>query len=188
MVQRIFKVASSSTSATGWEIEDQASGTVLDLPKSVKEVLTEGAKYLKDANFILGRIDTMQIALAGVTDSLNVVDQYSLEHRSVLKTFGLKSNGTIDDEIDFYLDSITEYEKFHTFIMDRDVPGDDTSIHAYIETPKDGRIRSRFSNTDGIRLDSRRNNITYWIDDYKVISGSAGGKSIIPVGDPIEIK
>ena len=188
MVQRIFKVAPSSTSATGWEIEDQASGTVLDLPISIKEDLTEGAKYLKDANFILDRIETMQIALAGVTDSLNVVDQYSLDHRSVLKTFGLKSNGTIDDEIDLYLESIKEYEKYHILRMDRDVPGDDTSIHAYIETPKDGRIRGRFSNKDGIRLDSRRNNITYWLDDYKVVSGSAGGQSIVPVGDPIEIK
>ena len=188
MVQRIFKVISSSTSATGWEIEDQASGTVLDLPESVKEVLTEGAKYLKDADFILDRIETMQIALAGVTDSLNIVDQYSLEHRSVLKTFGLKNNGTIDDEIDFYLESIKEYENFHTLRMDRDVPGDDTLIHAYVETPKDGRIRSRFSNKDGIRLDSRRNNITYWLNDYKVVAGSAGGKSIIPIGDPIEIK
>ena len=188
MVQRIFKVIPSSTSATGWEIVDKAIGTILYLPESVKEVLTEGAKYLKDANFILDRIETMQIALAGVTDSLHIVDQYSLDHRSVLKSFRLKNNGTIDDEIDFYIESIKEYENLHTFRMDRDVPSDDTSIHAYIETPKDGRIRSRFSNKDKIRLDSRRNNITYWLNDYKVVAGSAGGKSIIPIGDPIEIK
>ena len=192
MVQRIFKLQKSTTSATGWEIVDQDSGKVLDLPSIVVDTLNEG-KYIR-ANQMLDMIDTMQIALAGVTDSLNLspdLDQARaeiyLDRNSVLKTFGLKKNGTIDDTIDFYLTSVKEYEKYHTLKMDRDVSGDDSTIHAYIEVPNVGKIRSRFSKQDGIRLDSKRNNIDYWVADYKVVTGSQGGKSISPIGTPIEI-
>ena len=184
MVQRIFKLIKDSSSVTGWEIEDESSGKVLDLPSIVKEDLK--GKYL-DSDAMLDRISTLQIALAGVTDSLNIVDAYSLDRRSVVKTFGLKPNGTIDDTIDFYIESVQEYEAYHTLRMDRDVPGDDESIHAYIETPKDGRVRSTFSRKDGIRLDAKRNNIDYWVNDYKVDAGKSGGKFIRPVGTPEEI-
>ena len=85
MVQRIFKVQRSQTSQNGWEIEDTSSGTILDLPDVVLEDLDEGAKYVKNVQ-MLEKIDTMQIALAGVTDSLRIVDDYSFRNRSVLKT------------------------------------------------------------------------------------------------------
>ncbi len=187
MVQRIFTAQRSSDSATGWKLVDtQDQDHVVDLPSYIFEVLEDGV-YIKDANIMLDKISTLQIALAGITDGFNIVDQFSFDRRSELKSFGLKPNGTIDDTIDFYLKSVKEYEKFHTLKMDRDIKGDDDSIHAYIETPTEGRIRSRFSKQNGIRLDSKRNNIDYWLDDYKIVSGSAGGKSVVPIGDPIEI-
>lgn len=183
MVQRIFKVRKSSTSTTGYEIEDQTSGQVLDLPEICLDDIDTG-KYL-DSNQMLEKIDTMQIALAGVTDSLNMVDEYSFRHRSVLKTFGIKSSGTIDDTIDGYLETVKEYESYHTIYMDRDVSGNDNSIHAYINTPRDGRLRCTFDKS--IRVNAKRNNIKYWIDDYKIDAGSAGGKFVRPIGLPIEI-
>jgi len=170
-------------SPTGWEIEDQASGTTLNLPEICLEDLKLG-KYLS-AQELLDKIDTMQIALAGVTDSFNMVDPYSYSRRSVLKTFTLKSNGTIDDTIDFYLESVKDYEKYHTIYMDRDVDGNDGSIHAYIETPKDGKLRCVFDKS--IRLNAKRNNIKYWIDDYKIDAGANGGKFVRPIGQPEEI-
>jgi hypothetical protein len=183
MVQRIFKVSKSTTSQNGWEIEDQASGEILDLPEICYEDLSLG-KYI-DADILLDKIETMQIALAGVTDSLRMVDEYSFRNRSVLKTFGLKKTGTIDDEIDGFLESISDYEKYHTIEMGRDKAGDDDSIHAYIETPKDGKLRCTFDRS--IRLNAKRNNIKYWVDDYKIDSGSSGGKFVRPIGTPIEI-
>ena len=134
---------------------------------------------------MLEKISTIQIALAGVTDSLNEVDTYSFLNRSVLKTFDLKPSGTIDDEIEDYLHSVKEYEKYHTIYMDRDKEGNDNSIHAYIETPKNGLLRSTFDKD--LRLNAKRNNIKYWIDDYKISSGSSGGKFVRPLGHPIEI-
>ncbi|MBQ8218207.1 MAG: hypothetical protein IJZ79_02785 [Bacilli bacterium] len=183
MVQRIFKVRHSSTSNNGWEIEDQSTGTVLDLPAICLQDLDLG-KYL-DAQEMLDRIDTMQIALAGVTDSLNIVDEYSLNRRSVLKTFSLKQSNTIDDTIDEYLESVKEYEKYHTIYMDRDKDGNDNSIHAYLVTPKDGILRCTFDKS--IRLNAKRNNIKYWTDDYKIDAGANGGKFVRPIGTPIEI-
>ena len=182
MVQRIFKATKSSTSSNGWEIEDQSTGEVLDLPNSCYEDLK--GKYLS-SDEMLNRIDTLQIALAGVTDSLRVVDQYSLSERSVLKTFGIRTNNQIDDEIDEYLTSVKEYELYHTIEMDRDIAGKDDTIHAYIETPKDGRLRCTFDKS--IRLDAKRNNIKYWTEDYNIASGSKGGKFVRPIGTPIEI-
>ena len=181
MVQRVFKVNKSTTSSNGWEIE--FDGKILQLPDNIYDEL-EG-KYL-DPDEILEKIDTMQIAVAGVTDSLNIVDLYSMLNRSVLKTFGLKSNlGTIDDEIDNYLESIADYEKYHTIYMDRDIDGNDGSIHAYLETPKSGKLRVMFDKAS--RLNAKRNNIKYWIDDYNISTGSAGGEFVRPVGKPIEI-
>ena len=183
MVQRIFKVSKSSTSPNGWEIEDQSSGEILDLPDVCYEELSLG-KYI-DVEDMLDKIDTMQIALAGVTDSLRMVDEYSFRNRSVLKTFGLKKNGTIDDEIDRFLESVKDYEQYHTIEMGRDKSGDDESIHAYLETPKNGRLRCTFDKS--VRLNAKRNNIKYWVDDYNLSEGSSGGKFIRPIGEPIEI-
>lgn len=183
MVQRIFKVQRSQTSQNGWEIEDTSSGTILDLPDVVLEDLDEGAKYVKNVQ-MLEKIDTMQIALAGVTDSLRIVDDYSFRNRSVLKTLGLKKNDTIDDTIDGFLESVKEYESYHTIYMDRDKAGDDGSIHAYLQTPKDGILRCKFDRS--IRLEAKRNNIKYWIEDYKIDAGSNGGKFVIPIGTPPE--
>ena len=184
MVQRIFKVAQDSSSATGWTITDTSTDIVLELPEVVFEELDNG-KYV-DADELLGKIETVQIALAGVTDSLRMVDEYSFRHRSVMKTFGLKKQGnSIDDSIDFFLESVTDYEKYHTIEMGRDKPGDDTSIHAYLETPKDGRLRCTFDKS--VRLNAKRNNIKYWVEDYKLSEGSNGGKFIRPIGDPVEI-
>ena len=184
MVQRIFKVAQDSSSATGWTITDTSTDIVLELPEVVFEELDNG-KYV-DADELLGKIETVQIALAGVTDSLRMVDEYSFRHRSVMKTFGLKKQGnSIDDSIDFFLESVKDYEKYHTIEMDRDKMGDDTSIHAYLETPKDGRLRCTFDRST--RLNAKRNNIKYWVEDYNLGEGSNGGKFIRPIGDPIEI-
>lgn len=178
MVQRIFKVSKSINSTTGWEIEDISTGIILNLPEIVYEDLDEGRFYSADE--MLEKIDTLQIALAGVTDSLNIVDEYSLRNRSVLKTFGLKKNDTIDDTIDFYIESVKQYESFHTIEMDRDKAGNDNSIHAYINTPHDGRLRCQFDKS--IRLNAKRNNIKYWINDYKIDSGSNGGKFVRLIG------
>lgn len=183
MVQKIFKVMRSSTAPCGWEIEDQSTGEVLDLPEVCYEDLDLG-KYIS-ASEMLERIETMQIALAGVTDSLSMVDEYSYRHRSVLKTFSLKKSDTIDDTIDTYLESVKDYEALHTIFMDRDVDGNDGTIHAYLYTPKDGKLRCTFDKS--VRLNAKRNNIKYWVDDYKIDAGANGGKFVRPVGTPEEI-
>lgn len=182
MVQKIFKLSKSQTAASGWEITAQDTGDTLDLPTICIDDL-EG-KYLS-GDQMCDKIDTVQIALAGVTDSLRVVDAYSLDRRSVLKTFSLKKSGTIDDTIDDYLTSVKEYEAYHTVEMGRDKAGNDNTIHAYLETPKDGKLRCQFDKD--IRLEAKRNNIKYWAEDYKIAEGSAGGKFVRIIGDPIEI-
>ena len=103
----------------------------------------------------------------------------------MLKTFALKQTDTIDDTIDGFLESVRDYEKYHTIEMDRDVVGNDNTIHAYIETPKDGKLRCRFDRD--VRLYAKRNNVRYWISDYKIEAGSNGGKFVIPLEDPEEI-
>lgn len=183
MVQRIFKVSRSSTSSTGWEIEDTSTDKVLNLPEECIETLNIG-KYVNSSE-MLEKIETLQIALAGVTDSLNIVDDYSFRRRSVLKTFSLKPNNTVDDSIDKYLESVSEYESYHTIYMDRDIDDNDKSIHAYINTPKDGKLRCIFDKS--VRVEAKRNNIKYWIDDYKLDAGANGTKFVRPLGHAIEI-
>lgn len=181
MVQRIFTVERSIDSANGWAIN--YDDNILDLPNNIYNELN--GKYMK-ADDMLELIDTMQIAVAGITDSFRIVDEYSMLNRSVLKTFCLMSDlGTIDDEIDEYLESVKDYEKYHTIEMGRDIDGNDDSIHAYIETPKNGRLRATFDRS--IRLNAKRNNIKYWLDDYDIAAGSAGGEYVRPVTKPIEI-
>lgn len=189
MVERVFKIYKSDGASTGYEIVDQESNKTLDLPEVCKNNLK--GKYI-DSDTLIEKISTAKIALAGVTDSLNIVDEYSLRYRSVIKSIGLKSNDTIDDTISDYIvydgdpESIVKiYESYHTIYMDRDIAGNDKSIHAYINTPKDGRLRCVFDKS--IRINAKRNNIKYWVEDYKIESGSAGGKFVRPIGTPIEI-
>ena len=108
MVQKIFKVEKSADSATGWVIIDTDTDTVLDLPEICKEDLS--GRYIT-SDELLDKIDTVQIALSGVTDSLRVLDTTNLNRRSVLKTFALKQTDTIDDTIDGFLESVRDYEK-----------------------------------------------------------------------------
>ena len=183
MVQKIFKISASIDSPTGYVLEETNSGTVLALPSCILEELK--GKYLT-AEQMIEKIDTICIALSGVTDSLRIVEPYSFERRSVLKSFGLRKDGTIDDEIDDFLPSVKEYEKFHTIEMGRDVQGDDSTIHAYLQTPKNGTLRCQFDR--GVRVFAKRNNIKYWIDDYTIDSGSQGGEFVRPIGDPVEIR
>lgn len=193
MVSKICKLQSDSSSVTGWKIITDVDGNQveLDLPTSVKNVL-EG-KYIK-ADELLKKIDTIRIALAGVTNSLNIEHANYLDNNSALQSFGLKKDGSIDDTIDGYLEAtqddqelaIRTYESYHTVKMGRDVEGNDNTIHAYVITPNDGKLRCVFDRE--IRLEARRNNVKFWINDYKVSSGSAGGKFVRPIGEPIEIQ
>lgn len=185
MVQRIFKVNNSITSQNGWDIEDTMSGVVLDMPECIYEEMK--GKYIT-SDEMLNKVDTLLIALAGVTDSLNPVigQEISFERRSVLKSIRLKDNlSTIDDTIDKDLESVTEYEKYHTIYMDRDIQDNDNSIHAYIETPNNGIVRSQFDKS--VRLEAKRNNIKYWVDDYEIATDSAGKVFIRPISQPVEI-
>lgn len=184
MVDCICTVRKSSTSRTGYEIEDNKSGVVLDMPSICIEDFDLGGKVVRFAD-MYKKMSTIRIALAGVTNSLNVIDYNYFDRNSVFKSFGLAPSGTIDDSIDGYLENAAQYEAFHTIYMDRDVSGNDNSIHAYIYTPTDGPLRCKFDKA--IRLEAKRNNVTYWVDDYKLSSGSNGGKYVIP-DNPIEIK
>jgi hypothetical protein len=193
MVSKVFTLEQDSSSATGWKIKtnvDSRGEVVLDLPTSVKECLN--GKYIK-ADDMLKKISTIKIALAGVTNSLNIEKANYLDNNSAIQSFGLATSGTIDDEIDGYIEASEEdqmlairtYESFHTVKMDRDKSGDDNSIHAYLYTPKDGRLRCVFDKS--IRLDARRNNVSFWVDNYRIDSGSSGGKFVRIIGQPIEI-
>lgn len=185
MVQKIFKVNESVMSDNGWCIEDTESGIILNMPECIYEEMN--GKYIK-ANDMLQLVDTLQIALAGVTNSLNIVTNHavSFERRSVLKSIRLKTNlDTIDDEINHDLESVNEYEKYHTIYMDRDTADNDKTIHAYIETPNNGRVRSQFDKD--IRVEAKRNNIKYWVEDYIIATGSAGGVYIKPITPIVEI-
>lgn len=188
MVGAIFKVVRSDESPNGWGIQLTETDEIMNLPEKCYEDLA--GKYLSSED-ILEKVETVSIALAGITDSYNMVDPYSYDRRSVIKTIKLiGGTGTIDDlltepiEVDEYK-KIYDYEKYHTVIMGRDVAGDDTSIHAYIETPNAGKLRCVFSR--GVRVDAKRNNIKYWIDDYQIDEGTNGGKYVRPLTDPIEI-
>ena len=97
MVQKIFNVVAADVE-NGYMLVDKINpNKFLPIPTVVMEDLT--GKYMT-AQDILAKIDTIQIALAGVTDSLNIVDNVSLMCRSVVKTFALKPSDTIDDEIE----------------------------------------------------------------------------------------
>lgn len=189
MVQKIFRVQRSATADNGWDII--IDDDIFEMPESVYASLSVG-KWIGADDF-LSKVETMQIALAGVTDSLNVVDAYSLDMRSVLKSVVLIKDGTINDDIGLIRSRsdgepesiIKQYEEYHTIYMDRDIDGDDGSIHAYIKTPNNGTLRCVFDRS--IRLNAKRNNIKYWVDDYSIDAGSNGGEFVRPSGVPVEI-
>lgn len=160
MVQKIFNVVAADVE-NGYMLVDKINpNKFLPIPTVVMEDLT--GKYMA-AQDILAKIDTIQIALAGVTDSLNIVDNVSLMRRSVVKTFALKPSDTIDDEIEGYIESIDQYEQYHTIRMIRD---ENRNIKAVITHPTRGDMPVKFD--ESLMLNARRNNIKYWVNDYKV--------------------
>lgn len=186
MVAETFNIYKDSSSNTGWTIESISDPTItFDMPENVYNSFD--GKYIS-ADELLEKIKTIRIALAGVTDSLNIVNREALIHNSVTKTFTIKDGiCNVDDMLDFVITvdnaddgngiAAMEYEKWHIIKMERDVLGDDDTIHAYVTTPKDGKLRCRFSKD--VRLDAKRNNIKYWADDYKIQTGTNGGKYVI---------
>lgn len=184
MVDRIFEVIEDNSSSTGFLIKETVTDKVLELPSICIEEFDLGAKHVRFCD-MYKKMSTVRIALAGVTDSLNIVNQTYFDRNSVFKSYGLKKSNTIDDEIDGYLTSAKDYEVYHTIEMGRDKSGDDNSIHAYLYTPKDGRLRCKFDKN--VRLEAKRNNVTFWVDDYKIVSGSNGGKFVQLIGQYEEI-
>ena len=194
MVAENFKVSRESSATTGWMIECINDPNVsFDMPENVYNAF--GGKYIK-ADDLLAKVETIRVAIAGVTDSFREVNPEALERNSVLKTFTLRSGiCAADDMIDFCVDvpdadevlgaAAKEYEKFHIIRMERDTEGNDNSIHAYIQTPKDGKLRCQFPKD--VRLDAKQNNVKYWVDDYRVDSGSSGGKFVRLLGQYREI-
>ena len=193
MVSKVFTLEQNSSSSTGWKIKtnvDNRGEVELDLPTSVKKCFN--GRFVK-ADEMLSKISTLKLALAGVTNSLNIENANYLDNNSALQSFGLATSGTIDDSIDGYIEAAEEdqmlairtYEAFHLVKMERDKTGNDDSIHAYIYTPSDGKLRCVFDRA--IRLDARRNNIRYWLPDYRIDAGSNGGKFVRPIGQPIEV-
>ena len=185
MVAENFNVIKDSSSLCGWKIESISNPAItFDMPENVYNAF-EG-KYIK-ADELLPIVNTVRIAVAGCTDSFRVVNETALERNSVLKTFTLKSGiNSIDDSIDFCIDvpdadfingaAAKEYEKFHLIKMERDVANKDNTIHAYIQTAKDGKLRCQFPKD--IRLDAKRNNIKFWVDEYRIDAGSNSGKFV----------
>ena len=133
------------------------------------------------------------ISLAGVTNSLRIVEHGAYDRNSVLKKIvpntELSDQCPLPDEIcgDGYNSDTTfyEFEKYHVIRMGRDVAGDDTSIHAYIWTVN-GKMRCQFPDKDDIRLDSKRNNRKYWVDEYTIDSSSSGGEFVRITSEIIE--
>ena len=184
MVQREFKITPSlndnSRNLNDWDIEvDQY---LMPLPQIVYEELA--GKYL-DSEKMIDRIKTITIALAGITDNFNIVDDLSYNRRSVIKSFTLNdTDNDVDTALD-YFENTKEYEKYHTVFMDRDTAGNDNSIHAYIETPVNGILRASFSKD--VRLNAKRNNIKYWVENYSIISNDGSKPYVRPLTAPIEI-
>lgn len=119
-------------------------------------------KYVNADTFINSKL---VIALAGVTNHLNKVDEDAFNRNSVLK-YIIPTQEILDKTPGLNkIYSVREYEKYHTIKMDRAVKNDDSSIYAYIDT-MEGKIKCEFPTTDDIRLDAKRNNRSYWVDNY----------------------
>lgn len=181
MIQKIFTIKKDALSSTGYYIIVQGDVYSLEMLDCIIERL-EGT-FISAAN-IIDMIDTIQLDLAGINDSFVMLDEYSFRHRSILKTFKLKPNGTIDDTIDGFLENIQQYESYHIIEMDRDTTNDDSTIHAYIHTPKYGRMLSEFDKN--LMLNAKQNNIKYWVEDYFICTDS-NNRYAQPKDKPIEI-
>lgn len=186
MVTKGFKLTKENGE---YMITEISSNEQLKLPECIEEL-----KGRYPGTTIDKFIDcVLVISLAGVTDSLRMVEPNAYERNSVLKKIvpnsALSDQCPLPDEIcgDEYNSDTTfyEFEKYHTIKMGRDVPGNDNSIHAYIETTS-GKLRCQFPNKDDIRLDSKRNNRKYWVDEYKIASGSSGGQFVRITSEIIE--
>lgn len=182
MVDKVFKVSKSTTSWTGWELIDTDEDVIIEFPECCFNELQ--GRYLSP-NGMLERLDTIRIALAGVSNSMNIVDPVYLHKNSVIKYLGIKKGlSDVDDSFEQMPESVSEYEKYHTIKMGRDTQGDDSTIHAYIVTPNDGKLRCIFDKS--VRQFAKRNNIPYWVEDYKIEEGTNGGKFVRPLDDPEE--
>lgn len=153
----------------------------LDVPLCIISAFNNSSKRTNWPKMV-NRISSIRLAVAGVTNSLNKAfddeksDRYYHEN-SVLKSFGVQGND-IDDIITGYLESPAEYAKYHTIFMERDIPGDDSSIHAYIYTPEFGKMKCEFD--ESLILESRQNNVTYWVDKYTIETDQNGNKIVKP--------
>lgn len=154
-----------------------SNGDWLECPECIVNEALKG-KYVKADRFTDCKL---VIALAGVTNSFRMVDRSAFDRNSVLKEI-LDMPADIDDAPDSY-ESVQDYESYHTIKIERDIKGDDNSLHAYMKTTA-GKLRVRFPNDK--RLDAKRNNRSYWCENYKIQDGSAGGKHVIPLSELVE--
>lgn len=183
MVEKTFKFLRENNE---FYLLDRDTDTRLNCPtclveNSSAEFLVGKYQYAKPEIFVNCDV---RVALAGVTDSLRLVDEKAFNANSVLKKI-IPADELIDKApLPDDLESARDYEEYHIIRMDRDVKGDDDSIHAYITTV-DGKLRVRFPKD--IRLDAKRNNRSYWVDSYKIQVSDAGGKHVIPQSDIQEL-
>ena len=186
MVTKGFKLTKENSE---YVITEISTNKQLKLPECIKELK---GRY-KDTTIDKFIDCILVISLAGVTNSLRVVEPMAYEKNSVLKkivpNIGLTDQCSLPEEIcgdGYNSDTVFhEFEKYHTIRMGRDTRGDDNSIHAYLETVN-GRLRCQFPNKDNIRLDSKRNNRKYWVDEYKIASGTSGGEFVKIISEIVE--
>lgn len=170
---------------------------LLPIPDSVYELLI--SKYHTD-DFMFKHIEDIQVDL-DFTDlhadedidfgELSAMEPKELLEKlmrainyntqSILYGFTVNNNNSIDEQINDCLESVEEYEQYHILYMDMEKG----KIHAYIKTPKDGILKSKFSRA--LRDYAYNNNIIYWVDNYNITVSSAGGKSVSPLGNPTEL-
>lgn len=193
-VKGTFKVIRDTSATNEWLLsviklygidDTDLIDTTVDLPKVFIEYLK--GKALSGIEMLL-RIDTITATLYAISNELYVDNQDVYNEDSVIESFTINPiAGSIDEAfkgVEF--ESVKDYEKYHIIKMGRDVAGNDSTIHAYIETPKDGRLRSLFDRSvkiddTNIRTFAKRNNIQYWVEDYRVEERSAGGKFVRPI-------
>ncbi len=170
MVQKEFKLVKDAG-----EYKLEYAGEFYPCPKCLEDDLK--GRYVTIERFV---DSNLVIALAGVTDSLRMVDQDAFDRNSVLKEIRNvpEAKGGIAG-VDSY-DDVRDFEKYHIVRVERDIKGDDDSLHAYMETAE-GKMRVRFPND--ARLDAKRNNRYFWVENYKIQDGTAGGKHVIPLAD-----
>lgn len=156
---------------------------LLDIPPVVYNELN--GKFIKADDMIV-KLKTMTVSLAGIDETYNITDKYSFDNRSILKGFTIKTDLVkIDKTLDFELNSIADYEQYHIIELEYDDESKKNTLHAYIQTPKDGRLRCVFDKS--IRTNSVDNNIKYWIYDYVIQSGLKGKKFVRPLNPIVPI-